>query len=184
MVSDVDLVAALARGEEWAAECLVDRVQPVLDKTLRRLLRTTGPDFDDLMQSAFERIIRTLTERPLAFSYNLAGWSSVVATRVALDSFRRRGLERRLFLGLEDAEVPRHDGLERQLDARVQIKWLSQALGKLPRKHAEALLLHDVLGHDLAEIAELTDSTVAAAQSRLVRGRKHLLARLAKRGWS
>jgi DNA-directed RNA polymerase specialized sigma24 family protein len=43
------------------------------------------------------------------------------------------------------------------------------------RARAEAVVLHDVLGHDLAEIARLTGVTVAAAQSRLVRGRKEVL---------
>jgi DNA-directed RNA polymerase specialized sigma24 family protein len=35
------------------------------------------------------------------------------------------------------------------------------------------------MGHPLAEIAQLTGSSIAAAQSRLVRGRKELMRRLA-----
>ena len=50
-------------------------------------------------------------------------------------------------------------------------------LGRMRPKHAEAVLLHDVLGHDLAEIAVMTGASAAAAQSRLVRGRKELLRR-------
>ena len=56
--------------------------------------------------------------------------------------------------------------------ARVQ-----RALARMKPKHAEAVLLHDVLGHDLNEIAAITAATTAAAQSRLVRGRKELLRR-------
>jgi hypothetical protein len=43
---------------------------------------------------------------------------------------------------------------------------------------AQAVFLHDVLGHELAEIAVMEDISVAAAQSRLVRGRKDLYKRL------
>jgi len=44
--------------------------------------------------------------------------------------------------------------------------------------HAEAVFLHDVLGHELAEIAIMTQVSVSAAQSRLVRGRRELFRRL------
>ena len=39
---------------------------------------------------------------------------------------------------------------------------------------AETVLLHDVFGYELAEIAVLTGASVSAVQSRLVRGRKEL----------
>jgi RNA polymerase sigma-70 factor (ECF subfamily) len=51
-------------------------------------------------------------------------------------------------------------------------------LVSMKEEHAQAVFLHDVLGHDLAEIALMTNVTVAAAQSRLVRGRKELYRRM------
>jgi RNA polymerase sigma-70 factor (ECF subfamily) len=179
--SDVDVVAGLARGEEWAADMLYDRLQPVVDRTLRRLLRSRGPDYDDLVQAAFERIIRVLTERQLAEGYDLAAWSSVVTTRVALDALRRRTRENRLFSPFADDPERGGDGnLERHLEARSEIARVQHVVAKMKPKYAEAVILHDVLGRDLAEVADLTEVSVAAAQSRLVRGRKELLRRVKK----
>jgi DNA-directed RNA polymerase specialized sigma24 family protein len=42
---------------------------------------------------------------------------------------------------------------------------------------AEAVLLFDVLGHNLQEVASLTGVSLSAAQSRLHRGRKELVRR-------
>ena len=48
-----------------------------------------------------------------------------------------------------------------------------------PQK-AFTFLLHDVLGFDLQEIAAITGVTVAAAQKRLVRGRRDVHNELAR----
>lgn len=178
-VRDVEIVAGLARGEEWAADRLYDRIQPVIDRTLRRLLRSGGADYDDLMQAVFERIIRVLTERKLSEDCDLAAWSSVVATRVALDVLRRRARENRLFCPmLGDADRAGDLSLERHLEARSELVRMQKAVSQMRPKYAEAVVLHDLLGHDLAEVARLTDISVAAAQSRLVRGRKDLVRRV------
>jgi DNA-directed RNA polymerase specialized sigma24 family protein len=39
------------------------------------------------------------------------------------------------------------------------------------------LLLHDVLGHEVAEIASIAGAGISATQSRLLRARKELLRR-------
>src|SRR5258708_19540622 len=64
---------------------------------------------------------------------------------------------------------------ERLADTRRRVERLLGALVAVNRTRAEAVVLHDIMGHDLAEIATLTGVTVAAAQSRLVRGRRDVL---------
>jgi len=66
---------------------------------------------------------------------------------------------------------------ERALSARADLARLQLILGAMNPKHADVLVLHDVLGHELTAISEITGLSVAAAQSRLVRGRKELLRR-------
>jgi RNA polymerase sigma-70 factor (ECF subfamily) len=197
-VSDEEIVLGLTRGEPRSAEQLYDRVHLHVQASLRRILRSTGPDYEDLVQASFERILKTLTERALKSPYNLPGWASAVATHVALDALRRRVREQRLFarfaqgpasgeaeldLARTSAQVgqqgPSTDP-ERALSARADLQRLQRILGAMNPKHADVLVLHDVLGHELSAIAEITGLTVAAAQSRLVRGRKDLLRRAQK----
>ena len=175
----MEIVAGLSRGEVWAADALYDRVQTAVDRTLRRLLRSFGSEHDDLVQAVFERILRVLSERPLAQSYDLPAWASVVALRVALDALRRKNREQRLFQSLPD-ELGSGGELDRRIEARSELVRVQGVVARMKSKYVETVLLHDVLGHDLVEIAELTQVSVAAAQSRLVRGRKELLKRIAQ----
>ena len=177
--SDMEIVVALQNGEEWAAEALYDRTHAHMERTLQRLLRFHHGDQEDLMQASFERMLRFLSERSLSDPCNLAAWAGAVAANVALDHLRRRSLERRLF-DAEGAYEPRSsesNSPERSAEARAAAARLQGLLGRLKPNHAETLVLHDVLGHDLAEVAQLMGASVAATQSRLVRGRKELLRR-------
>lgn len=182
--TDPEIVAGLTRGEAWAAERLYDRVLPYLERTLRRVLRHSQGEYEDLLQSSFERIIRVLSERSLGGACDLPAWSSAVAAHVALDALRQRMRERKLF----DSEAPTESlrgpdaGGERGAEARAEVERVQRVLARMKPRHAEAVLLHDVLGHDLREVATLTDASVAAAQSRLVRGRKDLLRRARAEG--
>jgi len=178
--SDVEILAALQRGAEWAADQLYDRTHAHIERTLRRLLRYQRAEHDDLMQATFERMLRFLSDRTLSGTCNLPAWASAVAANVALDHLRKRARERKLF----EPEAAALDGArsaeaspERSADARAAAARLHALLGRMKPKYAETVVLHDVLGHDLAEVAEMTGASVSAAQSRLVRGRKDLIRR-------
>lgn len=176
---------ALRRGDQWAAVELYERLHPVVERALRRVLRHRVNDYEDLVQSSFERIVRTLAERRFAGACSLATWASAIAAHVAMDWLRARVRERRVF-GEQPARDERESAppepadpavLERRLEARADVEKLQGMLSRMGDEQAAALVLHDVLGHELSEIAVLTGVSVAAAQSRLVRGRKELLRR-------
>src|ERR1041384_4128145 len=92
-LSDEQIVAGLIAGEEWAAEALYDRLQPVVDRALRRVLQSNA-DHDDQVQVVFERVIRTLVARTFAGACSLSTWATAIASNVAVDTVRARIRER------------------------------------------------------------------------------------------
>ena len=70
------------------------------------------------------------------------------------------------------ATAPR--GVGREVILRSMITRIRRHLDGLSPGKAWAFLLHDVCGYDLRETAKILDVTVAAAQQRLVRGRREL----------
>ncbi len=80
--------------------------------------------------------------------------------------------------GIEAEPIRAGVDVEGEASARAELERLRIQLSEMKSTHAEAVFLHDVLGHELAEIALMTRVSVSAAQSRLVRGRRELFRRL------
>jgi RNA polymerase sigma-70 factor (ECF subfamily) len=179
--SDEALIDAVQRGEQRVASELYDRLIEVVDHTLYRIFGRSEPDHDDLVQTTFEQIVRTLTQRSFARACNLRTWASSIASHVGLNALRARRRERRVIdrsLQGDIELVPLDRDAERTAQARAELEELRLTLADMKSDHAHAVFLHDVLGHELAEIALLLDVSVAAAQSRLVRGRRDLYRRI------
>jgi DNA-directed RNA polymerase specialized sigma24 family protein len=113
---------------------------------------------------------------------SLSTWASAVAAHVAFNALRARRRARRVFEPVENladaAEAQMVGDAEREVSVRDQIKAAQAHLTAMNRDRAMVLVLHDVLGHELAEIATMLEVSVAAAQSRLVRARRDFLKRI------
>ena len=184
-LSDERIISAVVRGDSSVAGTLYDRCASVIDQTLYRVLGRRESDHEDLVQQSFEQVVKTLSTKRFAGACSLRTWASSIASNVALNALRSRRRERSVFdKHAVDADIASADNPERDAATRGAFERLRQELSQMSPGRAEALLLHDVLGHDLAEIAAMTGTTVAAAQSRLVRGRKELQKRMRARGQS
>jgi len=182
-VSDDALVLAIRRGDQKLGRLLYGRLSRVIDATLTRVLGPGQPDHDDWAQAAFEEVVRTIHKGQFQQRCSLTSWAASVACHIGLNAIRTRKTERKIF---DRDERPAEQGLpgterdlERSLVARDELRVLREQLAQLSPGRAEAVLLHDAFGYDLKEVAALTNSSVAAVQSRLVRGRKDLAERLA-----
>ncbi|HVU05534.1 MAG TPA: RNA polymerase sigma factor [Polyangiaceae bacterium] len=186
-LTDADLIDAFERGEGHACEALYDRLIGAVEGTLFRVLGARDETHDDLVQAAFEQIVLTLTRKKFARACSLTSWAVSVTTHVAFNTIRSRTRERRVLDRRRDGD---HEAgrrgvgvdVERHVGAREALTHVRRHLADMDEDRATTLFLHDVMGHELSEIAVLTGVSVAAAQSRLVRGRKELLRRLGSDG--
>jgi RNA polymerase sigma-70 factor (ECF subfamily) len=174
---DSEILAGLRRGDASAATALHDRVRPMVDRTLRRLLGSGDMDHDDLAQLALVELVTTIHR--YRGECSLDSWTKTVTAHVAFKEIRRRRLERRIFsgIGAEHFEIGgahgAHLASHRSLVARI-----ARHLEAMDPSRSWTYLLHDVWGYDLREIATITGVTIAAAQTRLVRGRRELHERI------
>ncbi len=178
-LDDTQLLDALRAGDPTAAAALHDRVQPVVDRTVARLLGRRDVDHEDLSQLALIEIVYGIDL--FRGECSLDSWCSAISAHVVYKHIRRRQIERRIFeMGdglLDDAPASRSDG--RDLSIRSTMRRVHAHLATIEENKAWTYLLHDVFGYDLREIAKITGVTMAAAQTRLTRGRRELHERIA-----
>jgi RNA polymerase sigma-70 factor (ECF subfamily) len=150
----------------------------MIDRVLTRLLGQSDADYEDVAQVALFEIVQT--SHRFRGECPLDAWLAVVVARSAYRQLRRRRLERRLFAtsaaadSAFSAQVPPAAFASREALELVRLHLLKMGEGR-----AVTFLLHDVHGYSLQEISQIMGVSVAATQSRLVRGRKELHERIA-----
>jgi RNA polymerase sigma-70 factor (ECF subfamily) len=164
-----ELIVQVARGNREATAELYDLHVGRVDATIARILGRREADHDDLVQAAFIQIVTSFDRFDGGCS--LSTWVTKISAHVAYNALRSRRRTRAVFSA---AEAPAEaGGVTSGTDPGLLMR-LRSALASLTPEKAETILLHDMLGHDLSEVAKLTGVTVAAAQSRLVRARREL----------
>lgn len=179
--TDEAVIEAVQRGDHQVAGLLYDRLYGVVDHTLFRVFGRREIDHDDLVQTVFEQIVVTLSRRSYARACNLKTWASSIASHVGFNALRSRRRERRVLdrdVTLDGTAVPMRIDVEGMTSARVELHRVRRHLLSMKPDQSQTVFLHDVLGHELAEIALMMQVSVAAAQSRLVRGRRELYRRI------
>lgn len=179
--SDDEILAALRRGDDGVAGDFYWRVKPVVDRTVRRLLGRLDSEGEDIVQVALVQLIESLPtyrgECPLD------AWVSAVSANVVYKHIRRRRLERNIFvetLADDDlVEACQTDGPTATANFRDALRRISEHLAAMNADRAWAFVLHDVCGYSLEEVSHICRISAAAAQSRLVRGRRDLHGRVA-----
>ncbi len=162
------------------------KVQRIVDAVVRRVVGSRDPEYEDLVQSTYVSVLATLDNGKFRGDCPPGGWAAVIARNVAIDAIRARTRERKIFSSDRSHSpasnpllvVDRRMGPERTTELRRTVDRVGRALAGMTPDKAWVIYLHDILGCQLSEIATLTGTSIAAAQSRLVRARRQVLEKL------
>jgi RNA polymerase sigma-70 factor (ECF subfamily) len=175
------LADAATNGDRVAMRTLLTAMAPQILRIVRRVLGLGHPDVEDVAQECAVDLIDALKR--------FRGESSVqhFACRVALQSAmnaRRRlsATKRSVPTGQQcDADDASDDepDVESRATSRAGVELLRRLCEELPSAQAEALALHLVLGHTIAEVATICEAPIETVRSRLKTARANLL----KRAW-
>lgn len=178
-LDDTEILAAVRRGETSAATALYHRARPQVERTLLRILGRRDRDHEDFVQLALIELVRSIPS--FRGECALDTWTSRVTARTVWKQLRRRTSDRRVFdTGATAGDVVATSGdTTRDVAARSLARRVRRHLDAMDPVKAWTVVLHDVCGHDLREIAEITACSVVVAQTRLSRGRIELHQRIA-----
>lgn len=179
-LDDTELLVAVRAGDASAAGALYARARPHVERTVARLLGAHDPDQEDLVQLSLIELVSSI--RRFRGECSLDTWISRISAHAVFKEIRRRRSAGRLLASAREMHItaPRSTDLERELSDRNVIARIQGHLEAIDPVKAWTVMLHDVCGYDLREIADITEVSVAAAQSRLVRGRAELHSRIEK----
>lgn len=175
--SDEALLALYAQGDRMAARALVLRFSPRVLGYAARLLGDRA-EAEDVAQEAMLRLWRIAPEWR-AGEARVATWLYRVVTNLVTD--RQRSRRRRGGTALDDAPEPADDqpgALTRLIDAD-RMAALDQALGALPERQRQAVVLRHIEGLANPEIATIIGVGVEAVESLTARGKRALAGMLA-----
>ena len=175
-MTDGELARAFAaEGSRPAFDELVRRHGGIVYRTCRRVLGDHH-DAEDATQAVFGALMEQAAR--LTHHRSLAGWLYGAAWNVARRQLRARATrlryERRLAPAVEATPGTSVD--------REELGELYRAIYMLPPDYVDAIVLHHLEGMTIAQVAELTGTSVGTAASRVSRGRAMIRERLARRG--
>lgn len=164
------LVSRAVAGNADAKRRLLAHILPTMRSALRALFGPSA-DAEDALQDAAIDVLRGLGT--FRGDSNLRAWARTVAVRAGLRQTRRR----RPSLSVVDPDslrasaefTPGDGGLGEQIT-----RPLSVYLDALTAEQREALVLRHGLGYSVAEVAELSSSSVNTIKSRLLKARREV----------
>lgn len=179
-IPEETLLVLYANGDRAAARALTLRLTPRVLGYASRLLGGDRAEAEDVAQEAMLRLWKVAPEWRQGEA-KVSTWLYRVVTNLCTD--RLRGRTRRRSVTLDDAPEVADEakGAEAGLIENDRMSALQTALGELPERQRQAVVLRHIEGLTNPEIAVVMDIGVEAVESLTARGKRALAAILAGR---
>lgn len=166
------LVEGLIRGEEASYRQLYEAFCPRLRALLLRIYRD-APLVDDAVQAAFLQVFRNISQFNAQSS--LQTWITRIAVNEASRMIRRQTRSRKAPEAPPGGEAPESVPTPEQHSAQAEeYQHLAAAIAALPLEKRTALLLFEVEGFSVQDIADITGEPRGTVLARLSRTRAEL----------
>jgi RNA polymerase sigma-70 factor (ECF subfamily) len=177
-----ELVRLALAGDDDAFGELVSEHEQFVLRTAWRLVRN-NEDARDIAQEAFLRLHRNL--RSLKPNRDLAPWLYRVTVNLGLTALRRRKRKPETSLARDDQYPGLSAGRpeqERRSDASDARRTVAALLNELSEKERAAIVLRDLEGLEMGEVAKALGCRQGTVRAHLSRGRLKLRAAIQERG--
>jgi RNA polymerase sigma-70 factor (ECF subfamily) len=165
--SDRSLLALGRTGNQDALERLLSQHEPGLVRLCRGILGR-AEDAEDAVQESFLRALRSIAR--FRGDSSVRTWLYRIAVNVCLEWKRSPGF-RHVALPAEPTQF--HPSPEQDVISRARVR---EALSTLQPRQRAAILLKELHGFSVAEVAVAMGWSVTRAQNELYKARKQLLA--------
>jgi len=180
------LVEAAKAGDQNAFGNLVDAYQDRIYGYLSRMLSDPN-EAEDVAQETFVRAYRSLSRFRGASSFHT--WLYRIASNLAIDVARKRKRQDGATYSLDapvevgdneyDREIPDESNAPEEISEQREVQQtVRRAMGELPDKLRDVIVLYELQGESYEDIAETLDVPLGTVKSRLFNARGQLKERL------
>jgi RNA polymerase sigma-70 factor, ECF subfamily len=184
MVSDEELLARSLDGDLSSFEAIVNRYKDRLYNFVLRFVKDQLTA-EDIVQDTFLRAYRKRESFQAVAKFST--WIYTIAGNLAKSELRRRKRWRFLSVGVQNEETGATFELpdlgatpDRNTETSLAEEQIHNAIGRLPERYREAVILRDVEGLDYDEISQIIGCPLGTVKSRINRGRLRLQEDLAE----
>jgi RNA polymerase sigma-70 factor, ECF subfamily len=177
---EADLVRRVQSGDEMAFREVVERYQSKVFSIIYGILRNHN-DAEDIAQQVFAKIYFSI--KNFDFRSSLLTWIYKITVNECYDYLRKKRVRKLVYESdFSEDDKMKMENSEPAMDRRPMIDktlaqrdYVNKLMAKLPEEDRRLLMLKEVEGHSVEELAEMTGLNENTIKVKLFRARQKLV---------